>query len=62
MEVTLQAHQKLRTLFFSSSASAVVHENLHHLIELLNLQWLFQNRDRTDVKNPIEDTPAEQCK
>jgi hypothetical protein len=32
-----------------------VHENLHRLIELLNLQWLLQNRDRTDLKNPIED-------
>src|SRR5215831_19539345 len=34
---------------------AVVQENLHRLIELLNLQWLLQNRDRTDLKNPIED-------
>ena len=32
-----------------------VPENLHRLIELLNLQWLVQNRDRTDLKNPIED-------
>src|ERR1700738_1302777 len=24
-------------------------------IKLLNLQWLLQNRDRTDLKNPIED-------
>ena len=32
-----------------------MHENLHRLIELLNLQWLLQNRDRTDLKNPIED-------
>ena len=24
-------------------------ENLHRLIELLNLQWLLQNRDRTDL-------------
>ena len=30
-------------------------ENLHRLIELLNLQWLFQDRDRADLKNPIED-------
>ena len=30
-------------------------ENLHSLIELLNLQWLLQNRDRTDLENPIED-------
>src|SRR4029077_333764 len=30
-------------------------ENLHRLIELLNLQWLLQNRDRTNLKNPIED-------
>ncbi len=30
-------------------------ENLHSLIELLNFQWLFQNRDRTDLENPIED-------
>jgi hypothetical protein len=34
----------------SSPAGAV-----HRLIELLNLQWLLQNRDRTDLKNPIED-------
>jgi hypothetical protein len=39
----------------SSPAWAVVHENLHRLIELLNLQWLLQNRGRTDLKNPIED-------
>ena len=30
-------------------------ENLNRLIELLNLQWLLQNRDRADLKNPIED-------
>jgi hypothetical protein len=35
--------------------SAVVPENLNRLIELLNLQWLLQNRDRADLKNPIED-------
>jgi hypothetical protein len=33
----------------------VMPENIHRLIELLNLQWLLQNRDRTNVKNPIED-------
>jgi hypothetical protein len=32
-----------------------VPENLHRLIELLNLPWLLQNRDRTNLKNPIED-------
>jgi hypothetical protein len=32
-----------------------VDENLHRLIQLFNLQWLLQNRDRTDLKNPIED-------
>jgi hypothetical protein len=32
-----------------------VPENLHRLIELLNLQWLLQNRDRTNLKNLIED-------
>jgi len=32
-----------------------VPENLNRLIELLNLQWLLQNRDRADLKNPIED-------
>src|SRR5580704_10971504 len=32
-----------------------VPENIHRLIELLNLQWLLQNRDRTNLKNPIED-------
>ena len=30
-------------------------ENIHRLVELLNLQWLLQNRDRTNLKNPIED-------
>ena len=55
LEATLQAHQKLRTLLFSSPALAVVQENLHRLIKLLNLQWLLQNRDRTELKNPIED-------
>ena len=42
-------------MLLSSPAWAVVHENLHRLIELLNLQWLLQNRDRTDLKNSIED-------
>jgi hypothetical protein len=36
-------------------AWAVVPENLDRPIELLNLQWLFQDRDRADLKNPIED-------
>src|SRR6202011_2968880 len=54
-ESTLQAHQKLRILLFSFPALAVVHEHLHRLIKLLNLQWLLQNRDWTDLKNPIED-------
>ena len=39
LEATLQAHQKLRTLLFSSPFLAVVQENLHRLIKLLNLQW-----------------------
>jgi hypothetical protein len=30
-------------------------ENIQRLIELLNLQRLLQNCDRTDLKNPIED-------
>ena len=51
----LQANQRLRTLLLSSPAWAVVHENFHRLIQLFNLQWLLQNRDRTDLKNPIED-------
>jgi len=37
LEATLQAHQKLRTLLFSSPALAVLHEHLHRLIKLLNL-------------------------
>jgi len=32
-----------------------VPENIQRLIELLNLQWFLQNRDRTNLKNPIED-------
>jgi hypothetical protein len=32
-----------------------VPENLHRLIELLNLKWLLEDRDRTDLKNSIED-------
>ena len=55
LEATLQAHQKLRTLLFSSPVLVVVQENLHRLIKLLNFQRLFQNRDRTELKNPIED-------
>src|SRR5262245_36620667 len=51
----LQANQRLRTLLLSSPAWAVVHENLHSLIQLFNLQWLLQNRDRADLENPIED-------
>jgi hypothetical protein len=42
-------------LLLESPAWAVVPENLNRLIELLNLQWLLQNRDRADLKNPIED-------
>jgi len=38
-----------------SSLGVLCPENLHRLIELLNLQWLLQNRDRTDLNNPIED-------
>ena len=37
LKATLQAHQKLRTLLFSSPALAVVHEKLQRLIKLLNL-------------------------
>ena len=54
LEATLQPHEKPRTLLFRSPAWAAVPENLHRLIELLNLQWLFQDRDRADLKNPIE--------
>ena len=42
-------------MLLESPAWAVVPENLNRLIELLNLQWLLQNRDRADLKNPIED-------
>ena len=52
---TLQPHEKPRTLLLEFPAWAVVPENLNRLIELLNLQWLLQNRDRADLKNPIED-------
>src|SRR4029077_4257215 len=45
---------QLRTLLFSSPALNVAQEYLHRLIELLHLQWLLQNRDRTDLKYPIE--------
>jgi hypothetical protein len=34
----------------SSPGWAVVPENLNRLIELLNLQWLLQNRDRADCR------------
>jgi hypothetical protein len=40
---------------FNSPALAVLHEQFHRLIKLLNLQRLLQNRDRTDLENPIED-------
>ena len=33
----LQANQRLRTLLLSSPAWAVVHENLHRLIQLFKL-------------------------
>ena len=42
-------------MWLKSPAWVVVPENLDRLIELLNLQWLLQNRDRADLKNPIED-------
>jgi hypothetical protein len=42
-------------LLLNSPAGAVVPENLHRLIELLDFQWFFQNRDRTNLKNPIKD-------
>jgi hypothetical protein len=48
-------NQRSRTLLLSSPAWRFVPENLYRLIELLNLQWLLQNRDRTDLKNPIQD-------
>src|SRR5271170_5999769 len=47
--------EKPRTLLLEFPAWAVVPENLNRLIELLNLQWLLQNCDRADLKNPIED-------
>src|ERR1700675_2682190 len=50
----LQPHGKPRALLLESPAWGVLPQNLHRLIELLNLQWLLQNRDRTDLKNPIE--------
>jgi len=49
------AHQRLRALFLSSQAWHLVPEHLDRLVELLNLQWLLQNRDRTDLKDPVED-------
>ena len=55
LKVTLQPRQRFQILLLSSPAWAVVHETLQRLIELLNLQWLLQNRDRTDLKNSIED-------
>ena len=33
---------------------AVVPENLDRLIQLLQLQRFLENRDRTDLKNPIK--------
>ena len=42
-------------MLLESPAWAAVPENPNRLIELLNLQWLLQNRDWTDLKNPIED-------
>jgi hypothetical protein len=44
-----------RPIFIATSLKRFMPENLHSLIELLNLQWLLQNRDRTDLENPIED-------
>jgi hypothetical protein len=55
LEATLQPYEKPRTLLLESPARTVVPENLDRLIELLNLQWLLQNRDRADLKNSIED-------
>src|ERR1700751_5273482 len=55
LKATLQLRQRFQILLLSSPAWVVVHENVHRLIELLNLQWLLQNRDRTNLKNPIED-------
>jgi hypothetical protein len=54
-EATLQPHEKSRTLLLEFPDREVVPENLHRLIELLNLQWLLQNRDQADLKNPIQD-------
>jgi hypothetical protein len=54
-QATLQPHQRLRTLLLSSPACRFVAENLYHLIELLHLQWLLQDRDRTNLKDPIQD-------
>src|ERR1700751_1560502 len=55
LKATLQLRQRFQILLLSSPAWVVEPENLHRLIELLNLQWLLQNRDRTNLKNPIED-------
>jgi hypothetical protein len=44
----LHPHLKPRALLLEFPAWAAVPENLHRLIELLNLQWLLQNRDRAD--------------
>jgi hypothetical protein len=54
-QATLQPHQRLRTLLPSSPACRFVAENLYRLIKLLNLQWLLQDRDRTNLKDPIQD-------
>jgi hypothetical protein len=47
-------HQNLRAFLLCTPARTVVPENLHRLIELPNLQWLLQNSDWTNPKNPIE--------
>ena len=41
-------HRSLELCCSSLPTRAVLPENLHRLIELLNFQWLLQNRDRTD--------------
>jgi len=43
LEAKLQPHQRFRTLLLSQHGRFVP-ENLYRLIELLNLQWLLQNR------------------
>ena len=54
-QATLRPHQRLQTLLLSSPTCRFVAENLQRLIELLNLQWLLQDRDRTNLKDPIQD-------